>query len=152
MLKRALFWMIFFAALFGCSKKFDLSPTDVVEKDKTIQIQGLKIVDKGKKYNLRVNIKNLTQKDILLMLNDFRCKRGGIDGRVEHAFFGAGERLMEFAPQQIKEFNFVCILPYKIVSGDYELTLIRGFDNPSRDRRTPGKEIVKNVSLVIPGR
>jgi len=133
------------------SHKFLLTPKDAVTIDKIVRVSGVTLVDKKSKYSVKTNIKNLSNKYLLIRLHDIECYKGGIQGTIQHAFFGAGERYIDFQPYQSKSFNFLCYFRgAKLPLGkDYKFVFTRVFDNPTREGRLPGETLAKNVTWNI---
>src|SRR5262249_52059607 len=104
-------------------------------KDGVAKVWVAWVKDKGKKFDMNLNLTNLSdKKHMIIFLSDISCGRGGTNGVVRHTLFNSGERTINFAPGQSKAFNTVCVLPAK-ASGDYVVTVGKIFDNPSGDGR-----------------
>jgi len=145
------FFLVILIGSFGCAHKFLLSPKDAVTVSDIVKVSGVNLVDKKRKFSVKTNIKNLSDKYLLIRLHDIECYKGNIRGTIQHAFFGAGERYIDFQPYQSKSFNFLCHFSgAKIPLGkNYKFVFTRIFDNPTKEGRLPGKTLAKNVTWNI---
>lgn len=135
----------------GCAHKFLLSVDDQVTVENVVRVTGTLLVDKERKFNVKTSIHNLSDQGILIRLSDIACYKGEHQGVVQHSFFGIGERYMDFAAHQTKNFNLLCYfggadIPY---GPDYRFVIRSIHSNPSGDGRTAGDEIAKNITWDI---
>lgn len=149
MVRRILFLALITNA-FACSHKMGLSDSDTVLIENTIKVSGSVLVDKKRKFNTKMFIENVTDRFLLLQLNSIKCFKGEVQGTIQHAFFGAGERLIDLAPGQMKSFNMLCYFGGRSLplGSDYRY-VFKVWDNPSKDRRTPDKLLVDDGEWVI---
>ncbi len=135
------------ASLVSCGHgitKLDKAQSEA-KVDGVISVWPSWIKDKGKKFDLQLNIVNLDQKQgIIVMLQDMSCKRGDIVGTLKHTFFNTGERTIDLKPGQAKSFNMVCTLP-AIVKGDYLVTFGKVYANPKLDGYTQGPVLAQSL-------
>jgi len=115
-------------------------PATTAGKDGLAKLYVSWVKDKGDKWDMEVQLKNTSDKHIIILLNDISCARGETQGMLRHTFFNTGERTIQFSPGQFKSFIAVCTLPGD-VTGDFSVTVAKVWDNPSSDGKTPGKEI-----------
>ncbi len=99
--------------------------------------------DKGKKFDFTLAIRNESPGFIIIYLNDISCFRGESAGTVKHTFFNTGERTIDFAKGESKSFNMKC--NSSASEGDFKIVINRVFDNPSKDRKTPGTVIGESI-------
>ena len=103
------------------------------------------IQDKGDKYDVGMNIQNDSEtKDIIVLINDLKCSRGDLSGRIKHTFFNTGERTIDLTPGEHKKFNLVCYLSEE-TEGEYVLEIKRVYANPSNDGATRGNILASNL-------
>jgi hypothetical protein len=130
-----------------------MSVNEAVTAKGVMKIEAFEIEDKpGKaKYTIRVNISNLNSESILFFLGETQCFKGKSQGRLNHAFFGAGERAINLLPGQLKTFNFVCDYMKPDAAGGYRLVFGRIFTNPNNDGKTTDKQLAKDLEIDIGG-
>ena len=104
--------------------------------------------DKGKKYDVQLNIENGSKNDLIILLSDMSCFRGENRGTLKHTFFNTGERTIDFRVGQMKPFNLVCDYRAK-GEGDFKIIISRIFDNPGGDGRTRGKVIGNDLEWKV---
>lgn len=107
---------------------------------------------KDKKAKFDMNFSMVSENDdqmIIVFLADISCSRGGMAGQVKHTFFNSGERTIQLAPRQGKNFNMVCYTPGP-TTGEFNVTVAKVFENPSKDGKTPGKVIAENLVWKSP--
>lgn len=115
----------------------------VVKGVATLSVAWIK--DKGKKFDVHVNIHNDNQdKGMIIFLSDMTCQRGNMGGTLKHTFFNTGERTINFHPNETKEFNLVCNIGDES-KGDFKILVSKIYENPSMDGRTVGKVIGKDI-------
>src|SRR5665213_800821 len=121
------------------STKYEPGANNKMEAKGIMTLTVSWIKDKGKKYDLHVNIKNENDKTgIIVFLSDMGCQRGESGGQLKHTFFNTGERTIDFRPHQQKDFNMMCIVNGK-ATGPFKLSVAKVYDNPSLDGKTVGK-------------
>lgn len=132
--------------LAGCASKQTFSNTNSsVTSNPAIEITTLWLKDKGKKYDIEMNIRNVSSSDIVFFLKDMSCEKGGVAGRLKHTFFNTGERSIDFRKGQLKRFKMVCDIGAE-ERGSYKIMISQVFENPNGDGRTQGKVLATNVS------
>jgi hypothetical protein len=120
-----------------------------VKVDKVIAFWPDKLIVKRKAFEIVISVENLYKDDILLLLTDFRCEKGGVAGDLKHAHLGIGERNIDFKPNQLKRFEFACIFHDGATPpGEVKLSVLQVYENPSHDGKTRGKAIAKNLVWI----
>lgn len=131
--------------LASCASKQVLNTEQVtVTKNDFLNMNVLWIKDKGKKFDFEMSISNISENDLIVMLNDFTCAKGNMPGTLKHTFFNTGERTMDIRKGQTKRFKLVCNIGSK-VEGDAKIVISRMFDNPNGDGATRGKQVGDKV-------
>ncbi len=121
--------------------KVALSPDRVEASEPGLHtLTALKLVVKKKEFELEFLLENETDQPQILRLSEMACFIGEARGRVQHARFGIGERTIDFAPKQVKNFHLLCLFEEK-VSGDVALTTGQIYSNPSADGKTRGEPV-----------
>ena len=106
------------------------------------------IKEKDKKYDLNLSMINEHGKPVIVLLGEMRCYRGKTQGELKHTFFNTGEKTIQFAPGQLKNFNLVCnAVDQK--SGEYGIAIGSIYENNSGDGKTLGKVLAKDVTWQI---
>lgn len=135
---------------FGCGGK----RTNIkVDSDKTSKSEYLQMdVDwvkvKGSKFDIQLRIQNISQKDIIVMLNDMSCGRGDVAGSLKHTFFNTGERTIDFRIGQSKSFRLVCRMGGN-GQGPFFIDIARVYDNPTADGARRGDVLGKSMRLTF---
>jgi hypothetical protein len=132
----------------GCAhKKVTVDSTQMTKNAfLTFDVGFLK--EKGKKYDLDLGVTNVSDNDIIIMLNDMQCFKGTEQGILKHTFFNTGERTIDFRKGQRKHFRMVCTLSGDS-DGDYKIVVSRVFDNPEGDGKTKGKLLAEKLSFTM---
>ena len=132
----------------GCgAKTVRLTDEFKVTKD-NVSMWATWVKDKGKKYDLNLNIANNTDKDVIIMLEEMSCFRGSNRGALKHTFFNTGERVIDFRAGQMKGFNLVCDLQAN-VEGDFKIKVAKVYENLGGDGKTRGKAIASDLEWKI---
>jgi hypothetical protein len=133
----------------SCSTKIGLN--EVVKVDNVIKVQGAQLIDKTSKYTIAFSLLNLHEEPILLHLSEIQCFKGPLQGRVEHALFGAGERKINLRVRQMKNFRLNCVFGGEPAEfGAYKLQFGRIFENQGGDGVSEGKVLVESLDFVVP--
>jgi hypothetical protein len=137
------------AVISGCgSKQVKLSDSNKVTT-KGIAMWATWVKDKGKKYDMQLNIANENEKAAIILLYDMTCYRGETPGRFKHTFFGMGERTINFGSGQTKNFTMVCDDLGK-ATGDIKIKVRKVYENPNGDGITQGKVLAENLEWKNP--
>jgi hypothetical protein len=131
--------------ILGCSHAVIIKTEDSELVKDGVAIKATSIQDKRKKFDIQMSVSNRTGKNIIFLLSDMTCTKGGVIGRILHTFFNAGERTIDMRVGQTKSFHFVCDFEDS-VEGDYKIVIRRVVENPSGDGKTQGKLITENVT------
>jgi hypothetical protein len=146
-------WLVVLIAgllLSACSgKKVKLNDGNKVSKNGVV-LWASWIKDKGKKFDLQLNLLNETKKSIIINLSDMSCFRGSLQGELKHTFFNTGERTIDLGVGLKKSFNMVCNYGEK-ASGNYKIVISQVFENPGSDGKTRGAVIANNLEWVATG-
>jgi hypothetical protein len=124
------------------AKKVKLSEGKAVKNGVEVWANWLK--DKGKKFDVQLNIHNASKNDIIIELKDMSCSRGETVGRLEHTFFNTGERTIDIRVNQLKTFNLVCTYD-NITKGDFKIAIDRIYDNPKADGKDRGNVLAHGL-------
>lgn len=144
------FVLVFFIAIAGCGGRVKLDQqSNVATKPGVLSVWAEWVKDKEDKYDIRLNIKNEADNDIIIMLAGIRCYRGNVPGQIKHTFFNTGERTMDFRAGELKTFNLVCRYGTD-TKGDFRIVIEKVFDNPANDGRTAGKVIGEKIEWKQP--
>ncbi len=131
--------------VFGCAHKKKLDPNVAkVSRQGIISVTARWVKDKGDKFDLNLVVENLRDEGIIVYLKDIRCQRGNQGGRLKHTFFNTGERTIDFASGEIKDFNMVCD-HYQKAKGPFKINITKVYSNPENDGETRGKVIAEDV-------
>ena len=104
------------------------------------------IKDKGDKYDVKMVLHNEnTEKGLIVFLTDLSCKRGNVTGMLKHTFFNTGEKVIDFKPNETKDFTLVCKTE-GTQTGEFKLSLSKIYENPSLDGKTVGKVVAKDLT------
>jgi len=136
------------SAFFGCGAKRVRIEEKQVTKNDIVSFNVTTLKDKGKTYDIMMSVQNVSDKDIIIMLNDMQCFKGNLQGELKHTFYNTGERTIDFRKGQLKNFKMVCRLGDK-TKGDYRILVSRIFDNPGADGETKGKVIGSNIEVKL---
>lgn len=144
---RTLIFTAFFMTFsFACSSgKIPLTPDEGVKVDKVIHVYGDQLIVKKNKYTVRAYMTNLHGSPLVFHLGEILCFRGKDQGITGYSNFGIGERTIDFAAGQQKQFNFGCTFGERQPTGPFKIVITRIYENPSGDRVTAGKVIKENV-------
>ena len=153
---RKLCILIMFASLMLSTKAFasdKLTPNLVEKIPGVMDITVKEINDKvsRKKFDILISLKNTSDQPLLIFMGEMHCSKGGVEGKLGHAFFGLGEQAMDLKLGQTKEFRYVCSFTQKIKTGDFELYFGQVYSNPSNDGKTTDKVLTKSMKVVVPG-
>lgn len=113
-----------------------------------ISVWATWVKDKGKKFDLQLNVSNEGKHDVIIMLGDMSCYRGSTQGMLKHTFFNTGERVIDIHAGQIKSFNMVCDYRQKS-DGAFKILISKVYDNPGNDGTTRGKAIVSDLEWKV---
>ncbi len=142
--------IVVMSALISCSgRKVVDTGAAVATKSAVLTVQANGLKDKGKKYDVDFSMINESEKTVIVLLADMGCYKGNVQGTLQHAFFGAGERTIDLTSKQKKNFHLVCKLGSKVESGEYKVVVRRVYENLSNDRKTTGKEIAKDIEWKL---
>jgi len=137
-----------YSACSGSRIKMDAGEN--VVKAKTIEVSANWIKDKGKKFDVDLNIKNNTDHGIIIMLAEISCAKGKLSGGLKHTFFNTGEKTIDFTAHERKTFRLVCNLGSE-TEGNYKITIGEVYNNKSGDGKSKDKVIEKNIVWTAPG-
>jgi hypothetical protein len=138
---RSLFCLGLLLALGACGhKKVALDQSNSNVSNEVVSMTVLWLKDKGKKFDVEIQVQNKSNDDVIIKLGDMNCGKGAAGGQLKHTFFNTGERTIDFTPHQMKQFRLVCDIG-QAVPGDFQITINRVFDNPQGDGATRGKQI-----------
>lgn len=143
------FLFFLFALSIGCSSKKVLDHNNAVSKTGVVKVWANWVKDKGKKFDIQFVVENLSDKGIIIYLNDIQCARGKRTGRIKHTFFNTGERTIDFRGGEIKQFNLVCTIGAK-ADGPFNMRVVKVYDNPEEDGESRGKVIAQNIVWSTP--
>jgi len=138
-----------FLLTLGCSsrKSIKIDSTSAASDAPVVSLRFEWIKEKGDKYDMRLIVKNGTDKSILFYLNELHCFKGSVEGTLKHTFFNTGHRTFKFHPGAQEAYNMVCKVGDN-VQGDYRVVLGRVLENPTGDGKTPGKQIAEKIEVV----
>jgi hypothetical protein len=106
------------------------------------------IKEKDKKYDLNISLINEHSKPVIVLMTEMKCFRGKAQGELKHTFFNTGEKTIQFASGQLKNFNLVCkSIDQK--TGEYGVAIGNIYENASGDGRTLGKVLAKDITWQI---
>ncbi len=138
---RILFYLNFFLFIAACGhKKVALDQASSNVSNEIVSMTVLWLKDKGKKFDVELQVQNKSKDDVIIKLGDMNCGKGTAGGQLKHTFFNTGERIIDFSPQQTKRFLLVCDIG-QAVPGDFQISINRVFDNPEGDGSTRGKQV-----------
>lgn len=130
--------------LSGC-RTTHVPPMDTkVEKKGLVSVWATKIKDKGKKYDIFLNVTNESEKPIIILLKDISCSKGNTPGIIRHTFFNTGERTIDFGAGETKFFRMVCNHQIKS-EGAFKVKISKVFSDKNKDGVTPGKKLADNI-------
>ena len=136
----------------GCANKIFLTGSDYqVSGKQTLLVAAGWIKQKSDSFDVRLLLANQTDHDIIIMLKDLDCARGGYTGTLVHAAFGGGDRKIDVGPRGQKALTMVCLLDDGPETGEYQIVIRRVFDNPNADGATLGEVLAKNIEWKLPG-
>lgn len=143
--------LILAVASTACShKKVINSEETKMTKNDLVVIDADWVKDKGKRYDVQLKVKNVSDNDIIILLNDMQCFKGTSQGVLKHTFFNTGERTIDFRKGQLKSMRMVCTIGEK-TDGDDRIVVGRIFDNPNADGATRGKVLGQNIEWKYSG-
>jgi hypothetical protein len=129
----------------GCaSKRTFTGESASVTTNSFIDIQALWLKDKGKKYDLELNVRNISEQPVILLLSEMSCQKGGQTGILRHTFFNTGERTIDFRAGEMKRFKMVCDVGTD-AKGDHKITVGQVYANPEGDGRTKGPVLASDI-------
>ena len=108
----------------------------------SMTVENLK--DKKKKFLFDVTFTNNSATDAVINLNDLHCFRGTVEGSVIHNFMNNGTDMIDLAAGGKKRSSMTCNLRGR-ATGDFKFSIALISVNPSKDRKTPGKALDKDV-------
>jgi len=131
------------AIIFGTNRGFakgaHILENNEIKVEGAISVWASSVKDKGKKYDLSLNLRNLRNKEsLIVMFPDMSCKRGEVKGNLRYPTFGSAGKTIVLKPEETKNFTLVCDLPTD-VKGDYSIIFGNVYANPSNDGYTQGK-------------
>lgn len=130
-------------SLAGCTKTY--YPADpVAYKGKILKITVEQVKDRGNKFDVKSQIRNESDKSILLFFNGMECFKGDVPGRPVYRL-GIGERAINIPAGSFKRLDFRCDLTRDVETGKYKIKFNNVFANPSNDGKTQGDIIAKDV-------
>lgn len=137
--------LVTIAGMIGCgSSRLRPNSGATATKAGVISLWADWVKDKGDKFDVRVNLRNDSTKEALIVnLHDFNCFRGQTRGKFRHTFFNTGERTFDLQPNEHKEFNAVCVTGD--ASGPFRLEILKVYENPNMDGQSRGKILAKNL-------
>jgi hypothetical protein len=142
-------FFVFLVCSYSFAGKVDIAVSDnKVTKAGIISLYAEWVKDKGKKYDIGFNIRNESDKGIIVLLSEMRCYRGKEEGVLKHTFFNTGEKTINFRSGELKSMTLVCRLTTK-EEGEYRITVGHVYANASGDGKTLGKELLKNVEWKV---
>ena len=132
----------------GYSKSYQVK--EPFRLDGLLEVTIQKLSDKGKSFDLRMDVTNLMDRSIVTNFRDINCSRGGVKGEVRFAKFGIGERALDIGRGQTKNVRYICRIK-EAVKPDSDILISFGpiFDNPSGDGAAGGKELAKSFDIKI---
>lgn len=126
-------------------KKIVVNAEDTkMTKNDLVSIDAEWVKEKGSHYDVQLKVKNVSENDIIILLNDMQCYKGTSQGVLKHTFFNTGERTIDFRKGQLKALRMVCTIGGK-TTGDDRVVISRIFDNPGADGATRGKVLGENI-------
>lgn len=142
---RSIFCLGLLVVLGACGHgKIALDSTNSNVANEVVSLTVLWLKDKGKKFDVELQIQNKSNEDIIIKLADMNCGKGTAGGQLKHTFFNTGERTIDFTGHQMKRFRLVCDIGQK-VPGDFQISINRIFANPEGDGATKGKQIAEKL-------
>lgn len=127
----------------GSSKKVN-DPQNFATMKGIITVWAEWVKDKGRRVDSEFHIRNDSDKFIIVLFHDMTCSKGDRTGTLKYTFFNTGERTIDLGPGQTKSANMVCNFPAS-VKGPLKVSISKVFENPSKDRATPGKLVASDV-------
>lgn len=133
----------------GCSSKRVLKEDNSVSERGVIKVWANWVKDKGEKFDIQFVMENISEKGIIVKLNNIQCARGKRTGRVKHTFFNTGERTIDLLAGENKQFNLVCYLGAES-EGPFNMRIVKVYENPENDGESMGKVIAENLIWSLP--
>ena len=149
-LKLGIVFLLSVFAVTACKKNVVLDPAQSkAGKTGVLTFAANELKTKGKKFDVSFTMTNEYKGMIIVKLNDMSCAQGDSAGVLKHAFFGAGERVIDLGLNQTKRFHLVCTM-YGEAHGDYTVKIARVFENPGGDGKTTGKVLATDIVWTAP--
>lgn len=108
------------------------------------------VKDKGDKFDIQLNLKNESERSLIVSLHAMRCYRGEHEGKLKHTFFNTGEKLIDLRPGDSKDMRLVCTLDGE-TRGEFRIVIDRVFDNPTSDGVQTGEVLARDLQWRHPG-
>jgi hypothetical protein len=132
-----------FVCLSAFAGRTEIAPAgNKVTKAGVISIYSEWVKDKGKKYDLNLTLSNDHDKDIIVLLNDFRCFRGTVSGEIK------SDDTIHLLPGKKKGLTVTCNLGSK-TKGEYRIVVTKVYENPASDEKTLGKVIGTEIEWKV---
>jgi hypothetical protein len=132
----------------NCSSKKVFSNANAsVTENRLLQVRADWLKDKGTKFDIEISVHNISETDVIFLLNEMSCAKGDNSGQLKHTFFNTGERTIDLRRGQVKRFKMVCDIGVK-TPGDYTIGIGRVFDNPTGDGATKGNVLTEKIAWV----
>jgi len=132
--------------LTACGHTQTYPGSTIIKREGVFSAWTTTLHDKGDKFDFKLNVRNDSDKTLLVLLHDIHCARGERPGVIKHAFFGAGERDIDLKPGQTKDLGLVCEIGGKF-HGDFSIKIASVYDNPSNDGTTAGEKVADNIEI-----
>ncbi len=133
------------SASIGFAKSSQQLENNEIKAGDAISVWASSVKDKDKKFDLSLNLRNLSTTDgLIVMFPDMSCKRGEVKGSLRYPTFGSKGQTLALKPEETKNFTVVCDLP-TVVKGEYSIILGKVYANPTNDGYTQGKVLADTV-------
>jgi hypothetical protein len=124
-----------------------LSPgSDSIEQPGVMAMRAEFLKDKGKKFDLKLVMTNLSPATEIIWLKDIRCARGNVPGELTMINARHGDVPITWRAGEVKALVFTCDYGHEM-RGNFTLFISKISDNPSGDGRTVGKPLSSGLKF-----
>ncbi|MBF0316036.1 MAG: hypothetical protein HQK52_21630 [Oligoflexia bacterium] len=138
-------FVVTFALAFGCSHQKTLNPsTNKLEKDNLIRLMATWVKDKGERFDMEIQLTNISTNSLLIPMGMFRCGKGDLQGAITRNTMNSSvayNLILEQGESRI--FNFTCTLDRKF-DGPFVFKIVKIFENVNDQK---GKELASELTL-----
>ena len=140
---KALIMIGLFAAQFGLAKhKIATGVTTTV--DGVVSVSAEWVKDKGRKWDVELQLKSLHPKPFIILRKEIQCFRGEKEGSLRK-----GEEIIALTKNHSGSYTFQCDIGVE-AKGDFKLVISKVYENPDDDGQTKGKVLANNVLWQTP--